>query len=78
MERERESRYGEVEDDGSTKTECREPDTGLSIAKRVKRSSSSDAWGGVVAFRPCSSENFPNAVIDVMSPTAWQEDVTAK
>lgn len=73
-----ESRYGEVDSDGSTKAGCHKPETALSFFRRAE--SSSDCGGSCKtdARETHSSSNVPTAVIKSKSPTAWQEEGTAK
>lgn len=71
------SRDGEVEGDGKTSAGCREPDMGLSSARKAENSSHSDSPDVVGARVTNSSENMPITVIEVTSPTMWQGDVTA-
>lgn len=73
-----ESLYGQVRSDGSTKAEWREPDTGLSSARRVERSSEFDIPSGIGACETYSSENILTAVIELTSPTMWQKVATEK
>lgn len=53
----------DLEDDRSTKAECRELNVGLCFAGRVESLSDSDSRGGTDARQTYSSENVPLAVI---------------
>lgn len=57
---------------------CHEPDLGLSLAKRVKKSSESDIQDEVCGRELSINDNGPTVVVIVRSATTWQEDSTAK
>lgn len=72
------SQNGEVQGDGGTKVWCHDPDAALSLIKRVDSSRSSDSSDSTGAREIYSSENVSTSMIEVMSSTIWQEDVTAE
>lgn len=67
-------RYGEVSDDGSERRGCREPDKALSFATRANNSSVSGNLGRVRDLVMYSEKTFLAAVIELTSPSTWQDD----
>lgn len=78
VEKEAESRYGEIQSDESTKTACREPGVALCFATTVDCSLNFDSPGVVGACKNYSNGNAPIAVTEVRSLTTRQKKVTAK
>lgn len=64
-----ESRYWEVEGDGSTKAGCCEPHTCLCSARKVESLSDSDGSGSFAACEVYTTKKVPIAMIDVTSST---------
>lgn len=72
------ARHGKVQRDGSTIAMRREAQIGLDSAREIESSSSSGSSGEVRAHETYSSRNVLIAVVQVTSPTSWQEAVIAK
>lgn len=72
------SGFGKVQGGGSAKAGCCEPDAALSSARKIKGSSHSDSWDEIRACESYSKKTVLTVVIQVMSPSTWQEDVTAE
>lgn len=68
------ARTGEVEGDGSAQAGSRKPDISIGTSRRAERSSDFDSLGAVGTRVTYSSEKVPNALIEITSPTTWQED----
>lgn len=67
-----------IESEESTKTRCRELDTGLSFAGIVESSSNSFSPIGIRAVLSYISGKVTSAVMEMTSPTTGQQDVGAK
>lgn len=74
----RQSRYGEVQDAGTTKAGYREPDIASSFAKRVESVWDSDSSDGIGTFEIYSSQKVPTALTEVTNSTTCSNDLTAK
>lgn len=71
-------RFGKSEDGGGMSALCREPDTALHSARRARRLSNSDSFGGICARHSYSIENIPISFIEMKSLATEQKDLTAK
>lgn len=72
------SLYREVGGDGSAKSECHKPNTGIRCAMRAERLPDSNSPGGTIPRVTYSGENAPTAVSDATIPTIWKVVVNAK
>lgn len=68
----------ELESDGSTEFGCHQPKVGSRFARICENCSDSDRVGRIGARDNYSSGIVPVAVIQVTSPTRWQEALTTE
>lgn len=78
MEGGRDVLYGEVRGDGSKRSGSREPDIAVSFATIAENLSDSGSLHRVHGPVTYTEKSFRIAVIEVKSPSKWQEDLTTK